>query len=86
MATPFDQCGVLEVAMGRTRTAPRPRNTDIFQNAGKLFAVVDPNGYAHYFSEPDRGLLPPEEINKRLERMGLRVRVSYKGVPYSMEE
>lgn len=81
MASPFEKCGVLNVTTGRGKSA-RGKDNDFKNCKGRLFMVVDPKGWAHSFTFPGGEPMPPADVNKILEGLGVDVRVDGKGVPY----
>jgi len=85
MASPFERCGVLDVTMGRARTEKK-RSEGKLEFTGRLFMVVDPKGWAHSFTLPGGKPMPPEDVNKILEELGVSVRVDWQGKGYLLED
>lgn len=85
MASPFDRCGVLDVTAGKARTE-RKKSERKLEFRGRLFMVVDPKGWAHSFTLPGGVPMPPEDVNKILEELGVDVRVDWQGRGYVLED
>lgn len=82
MASPFDRCSVLSITTGGAST----ESQSVFQAKGPLLLVLDPSGRSYSFTVVGGGLLPPEEVNVLLEKLGVDVRVDYRGVAYILED
>jgi len=80
--TPFQVGGSLL----RSQSKPKePKEPKAFETEGKLFMIVSTKGKITCFRTAD-GIMPPEQINKILERMGLNVRVNEHGQALSTED
>jgi hypothetical protein len=81
MASPFDRC----ITLGITEGKASMESTSSFRPGGPLLLLVNPAGRFYSFSLHNGLLMPPEDVNKILEELGLDVRVDYRGVAYVME-
>ena len=91
MATPFDKCGAL-CFTGRVQAkkpnplgnGPRPDSE--FEGAGRLFLVVSKTRRVTHFRNRWGELMPPSEVNRMLEDLGVSVRVDDEWKPYVEED
>ena len=86
MSSAFDKCAVLRVTGNRNKGPKSYEDSDFKGKPRKLMMVVDPKGYGYSCTLMGGGFMPPDEVNKMLEELGVDVRVDQNNAPYVVAE